>query len=103
MSQLKIKLNKVLIKLSPELEKLKYLKARTKFYHLELISAPRLTILRVCIEIGVSEDYFRKWTKRLLKTLKLSSLSERSRKLKSRQEDSSNVGLPTKVPSPRPV
>lgn len=82
MSQLKINLNEILVKLSPELKKLKDLKARTKFYHLELICTSRLSVSRACIEIGVSEDYFRKWAKRLLKIAKLSSLVEQSRKPK---------------------
>jgi transposase InsO family protein len=80
MSQLKVKLREVLVKLSPELKKIKDLKARTKFYHLEYICSSKLSVGRACGELGVSEDYFRKWTKRLLKSSKLSDLSELSRK-----------------------
>jgi len=80
MSQLKVRLREVIVKLSPELKKIKDLKARTKFYHLEYICTSRLSVGRACGELGVSEDYFRKWAKRLLKSSKLSDLSELSRR-----------------------
>lgn len=80
MSQLKVKLKEILVKLSPELKKIKDLKARTRFYHLEYICSSRLSVGRTCGELGVSEDYFRKWAKRLLETSKLESLSELSKR-----------------------
>lgn len=80
MSQLKTKLKDILVKLSPEVKKIKDPKARTKFYQLEQVCFSKLSVSRACIEIGISEDYFRKWAKRLLKSSKLSALSELSRK-----------------------
>jgi len=80
MSQLKVRLRETLVKLSPEVKKLKDLKARTKFYQLEYVCFSKLSVSRSCIELGISEDYFRKWAKRLLKSSKLEDLSELSRR-----------------------
>lgn len=80
MSQLKVKLREVIVKLSPEVKKIKDLKARTKFYQLEYVCFSKLSVSRSCIELGISEDYFRKWAKRLLESSKLEDLSELSRR-----------------------
>ena len=80
MSHLKTKIKPILCKLSPKLRSLKDLKARQKFHQIEYIAFSQLSVKKACLEIGVSEDFFRKWSKRLIKKPHLDSLIEKSRR-----------------------
>lgn len=82
MSQIKFKCRDILVKLSPAAKRLKCREARKRFYDLEYICFSNLSLKDACLKQGISDDYFRKWAKKIISNPVLESLKSVSRRPK---------------------
>ena len=83
MSQLRKQLKEVLPELREEAKHLRDAGARKRWGDLSFIASSAKSLIEACHWRGVSEDYFRKWAKRLLANKSLSALTSESRKPRS--------------------
>jgi hypothetical protein len=80
MSQIKKQLLDLFPELSDGAKCLKDESARKRWYAIRYIAQSRFSVKRACAQVNVSDDYFRKWAKRLLKTRSLAALTDQSRR-----------------------
>lgn len=74
MSQLKFELLNLFSELSGNAKTLKGESARKRWRVIRYVAQSSFTVRRACMAVGVSEDYFYKWAKVLLKSRSLASL-----------------------------
>lgn len=80
MSRLKIKLLEKLSEFSRQAKSLKDQEARSRWFKLRFIVKSQLSVRRACLKAEVSEEWFRKWARRLLDGSEVSSLQSQSRR-----------------------
>ena len=80
MSQLKKQLQELLPELKGEAKSLKASDAKQRYRNLKFIIKSKKSVLSACRSLNVSDDYFRKWAKKIIEYRTLDALSSSSRK-----------------------